>query len=63
VHSVGFLCTSERVENFKYLGVTLHEDKNHEKDLHERIKNVNKTYFTLQKFFINKNISNKLKVD
>ena len=32
------------------------------KDLQERIKNANKTYFTLQKFFRNKNISEKLKL-
>jgi hypothetical protein len=31
-------------------------------DLQERIKNVNKTYFMLQKFFKNKNISKKLKL-
>jgi len=30
--------------------------------LQERIKNANKTYFMLQKFFKNKNISKKLKV-
>jgi len=45
----------ERVENFKYLGVILHED-NYQIHLQERIKNVNKTYFMLQKFFKNKNI-------
>jgi hypothetical protein len=48
----------ERVENFKYLGVILNEDN--QRDLHERIKNTNKTYFMLQKFFKNKNISKKL---
>ena len=41
----------ERVENFKYLGVILHEDNNHQIHLQERIKNANKTYFMLQKFF------------
>jgi hypothetical protein len=28
----------ERAENFKYLGVTLHEDNNHQIHLQERIK-------------------------
>jgi len=41
----------ERVENFKYLGVILNEDNNHQTDLQERIKNANKTYFMLQKNF------------
>ena len=41
----------ERVENFKYLGVTLHEDNNNQIDLQERIKIANRTYFILQKFF------------
>ena len=49
----------ERVENFKYLGVILNEDNNNQTDLQERIKNVNKTYFMLQIFFKNKNISKK----
>jgi hypothetical protein len=49
------------VENFKYLGVILNEDDNNQIDLQERIKNANKTYFILQKFFKNKNISKKLK--
>jgi hypothetical protein len=40
----------ERVENFKYLGVILHEDNNHQILLQERIKNANKTYFMLQIF-------------
>ena len=40
----------EKVENFKYLGVILNEDNNHQIDLQERIKNANKTYFMLQKF-------------
>jgi hypothetical protein len=44
------------VENFKYLGVILNEDNNNQIDLQERIKNANKTYFMLQKFFKNKNI-------
>jgi hypothetical protein len=52
----------ERVENFKYLGVILNEDGNNQTDLQERIKNVNKTYFMLQNFFKNKNISNQLKL-
>jgi len=52
---------SERVENFKYLGVILNEDNNHQIDLQERIKIANKTYFMLQKFFKNKNVSEKLK--
>jgi hypothetical protein len=50
------------VENIKYVGVTLHEDKNNQTDLQERIKNVNKTYFMLQKLFKNKNISKTLKL-
>jgi len=45
-----------KIENFKYLGVILHEDNNHQIHLQERIKNANKTYFMLQKFFKNKNI-------
>ena len=52
----------ERVENFKYLGVILNEDNNNQIDLQERIKNANKTYFMLQKFFKNKNISKQLKL-
>jgi hypothetical protein len=52
----------ERVENFKYLGVILHEGDNHQIHLQERIKNANKTYFMLQNFFKNKNISKKLKL-
>ena len=50
------------MENFKYLGVILNEDNNNHTDLQERIKNANKTYFMLQKFFKNKNISKKLKL-
>jgi len=38
------------VENFKYLGVILNEDKNNQIDLQERIKYANKTYFMLQNF-------------
>jgi len=52
----------ERVENFKYLGVILNEDNNNQIDLQETIKNANKTYSMLQKFFKNKNISKKLKL-
>jgi hypothetical protein len=52
----------DRVENFKYLGVILNEDNNYQIDLQERIKNANKTYFMLQTFFKNKNISKKLKI-
>jgi len=51
-----------RVENFKYLGVILNEDNNNQIDLQERIKNANKTYFMLQNFLKNKNISKKLKL-
>ena len=35
---------------------------NHQTHLQERIKNANITYFTLQNFFKNKNISKKLKL-
>jgi hypothetical protein len=38
----------KRVGNFKYLGVILNEDKNHQIHLQERINNANKTYFMLQ---------------
>jgi hypothetical protein len=48
------------VENFKYLGVILNEEN--QTDLKERIKNANNTYFLLQKFFKDKNISKKLKL-
>jgi DNA replication protein DnaD len=44
------------------LGAILHEDNNHQTHLQERIKNANKTYFMLQKFFKNKNIPKKLKL-
>jgi len=54
--------TFERVENFKYLGVILSEDNKHQIDFQEKIKNANKTYFLLQKFFRNKNVSKKLKL-
>ena len=50
----------EKVEHFKYLGVTLNEEN--QTDLQERIKNANNTYFRLQKFFKDKNISKKLKL-
>ena len=50
------------MESFKYLRVILNEDNNNQIDLQERIKNDNKTYFMLQKFFKNKNISKKLKL-
>jgi len=52
----------ERVENCKYLGVTLNEDNNNQIDLQERINKANKIYFMLQQFFKNKNISKKLKL-
>jgi hypothetical protein len=52
----------ERVASFKYLGVILNEDNNNQIDLQERIENANKTYFMLQKFFKNKNISRNLKL-
>jgi hypothetical protein len=41
--------TFKRVGNFKYLGVILNEDNNHQIHLQKRIKNANKTYL-LQKF-------------
>jgi len=50
------------VENFKYLGVIFNVYNNNQTDLQERIKNANKTYFMLQNFFKNKNISKKLKL-
>ena len=50
------------MENFKCLGVILSEDNSNQIDLQERIKNANKTYFILQKFFKNKNVSKKLKL-
>jgi ABC-type uncharacterized transport system substrate-binding protein len=37
------------VENVKYIGVILNEGNNNQKELQERIKNANKTYFMLQK--------------
>ena len=52
----------QRLENFKYLGAILNEDNNNQIDLQERIKNANKTYFILQTFFKNKNISKKLQL-
>ena len=54
--------TFETAENFKYLCFILNEDNNHQIDLQERIKNAYKTYFMLQKFFGNRNISKKLKL-
>ena len=51
----------ERVENFKYLRAILNADNNPQTHLQERIKNADKTYFMLQNFFKNKNISKKLK--
>jgi hypothetical protein len=53
----------ERVANFKYLWVILNEDNNNQTDMQERIKNAKKTYFMLQKFFKNKNISRKTKIE
>ena len=50
------------MENFKYLGIILNEHNNNQIHLQQRIKNVNKTYFILQKFFKNKNISKKLQL-
>jgi len=52
----------EGVENFKYIGVILNEDNNHQIDLQERIKNANKTYFMLHKFFRNNYIPKKIKI-
>jgi hypothetical protein len=37
----------ERDENFKRLGVVINEYNNHQRELQERIKNANKTYFML----------------
>jgi len=51
----------ERAKNFKYLGVTLSEDNNHQIDLQEWIKNANKIYFMRQKIFKNKKILKKTK--
>ena len=50
------------MENCKYLGVILNENNNNQVDLQERIKNANKTYFMLQTFFKNINVSKKLKL-
>ena len=52
----------ERAENLKYLGDLLNEDDNYQIDLQKRIKNANETYFMLQKFFKNKNLSKKPKL-
>jgi hypothetical protein len=51
----------ERVENFKYLGIILNEDKSNQMDWRERITNANKTYCVLQKFVKNKNLPRKPK--
>jgi len=40
----------------------LHEDNNYQIHLQERIKNANKTYFKLQKFLKNKDLSKKTKI-
>jgi len=50
------------LQNFKYLGVTLSDNNNHQIDLQERIINAYKKCFMLQNFFRNKNISKKLKL-
>ena len=42
----------ERAENFKYLGVILIEDNNHQIDLQERLKNANKEHNNRQNFNI-----------
>ena len=42
--------TFERVENFKYLGVILNEDNNHQIGFQERTKSANKTYCMVQNF-------------
>jgi hypothetical protein len=52
----------ERGENFRYLGVILNEDNNHQIDLQERIKNANKIYFMLQKILKIKTYFKKLKL-
>jgi hypothetical protein len=39
-----------RVEHFKYLGVILIEDNNHQLDLQGRIKNANKTCYATKIF-------------
>ena len=52
----------ERVASFKYVGVILNEDNKNQINLQERIKSPNKTYFMLQQFFKNENISKKLKL-
>jgi hypothetical protein len=40
----------------------VNEDNSYQIDLQERIKNTNKTYFMLQKFFKNKNVSKEPKL-
>jgi hypothetical protein len=52
----------KQVENFKHLRVILTEDNNHQTLLQERLNNAKKTYFRLQHFFKNKNISKKLQL-
>jgi predicted nucleic-acid-binding protein len=52
----------ERVESFRYIRVIINEENSYQIDLQERIKNANKTYFMLQTFFKNINISKKLKL-
>ena len=47
---------------FNVLGAILNADNNPQTHLQERIKNANKTYFMLQNFFKNKNVSKKLKL-
>jgi hypothetical protein len=54
-------CKFKSITYFKYLGVILTEDNNHQIDLQGRIK-IAKTYFILQKLFKNNNISKKLKL-
>jgi hypothetical protein len=44
------------------LGIILNEGNNNQMDLQERKSIANKTYFMLQKFFKNKNISKKPKL-
>jgi len=41
---------TERLENFKYLGVILNEDNNNQIDLQERIKNANNKFYVTNIF-------------